>query len=128
MTIFKITSHILLLFDMFSQNSLKLNHLFLCSCGAESLTFPGRFLAKSCSFMLLRRSFSRAVVALSVMNMFIAVFTAFPRLLVPGVAFTLNFLQTNKTNKKTFAEVLKEENSSNAKTFSLKRKRSSSKS
>ena len=41
-------------------------------------------------------SFNLVVVALSVMNMFMAVLMALPRLLVPGVAFTLNFLQSEK--------------------------------
>jgi hypothetical protein len=55
------------------------------------------------------------------MNMFIAVFTAFPRLLVPGVAFTLNFLQTNK---KTFRGFEITKNSTHAKTSTFIRGKS----
>lgn len=59
-------------------------------CGAEILTLPGIFLARTSSLTDLNKSFSRPVQALSFMNIATAVLDARPRFPVPGVSLTLN--------------------------------------
>lgn len=64
--------------------------LIFISCGAEILTLPGMFLARTSSLTAFNKSFSRLVQALSLRNIWTAVFDAFPRFPDPGVSFTLN--------------------------------------
>lgn len=64
--------------------------LTFSNCGAEILTFPGIFLARTSSFTDFMRSFSRLVHDLSLRKIATPVLAALPRLLVPGISFTLN--------------------------------------
>ena len=57
--------------------------LTLCKLGADSFTFPGKFLAKSWSFTDLSKSFSLDVMLFSARNIARAVLQALPLLPVP---------------------------------------------
>jgi hypothetical protein len=73
--------------------------LCLCSCGAESLTFPGKLRAMSSSRTAFSKSRSRADPARSRKNTCTAVLAALPRLPVPGVSFTLYLTEVNSVTQ-----------------------------
>jgi hypothetical protein len=60
------------------------------SWGAEILTLPGMFLARTSSFTDFSKSFSLMEHVLSLRNIATAVLAALPRFPVPGVNLTLN--------------------------------------
>lgn len=82
-------------------NNFKNNYfLNFVICGALIFTFPGIFLAIVSSLTDFKRSFSLAVIVLSLRKTATAVLAAFPRLPVPGVNFTLNLKHCYKKKVK----------------------------